>query len=190
MPWSRPPTPSAGPVSLHEGVLDRHSLYPQGGRDVAGRGRVNVPGEQAEVPTAEWPNRRHGSAASCATVYGGGSARLAAVATQVGHDHAMPSREQLDHRCEHLAGDHQPMHEQRRRRPGTAFGEVDEPRARCASHMSVVDAPRLSGKGTPAEGPRDVCRGSARTVAGRRVWCPGSAHRRQVSHDIGDTCLG
>jgi hypothetical protein len=43
------------------------------------------------------------------------------VAAQVRHDHAMPG-EVLDHRCEHLAGDHQPVHKQQGR-PGTAFGE-------------------------------------------------------------------
>jgi hypothetical protein len=33
------------------------------------------------------------------------------VAAQVGHDHAMSGRELLDDRREHLAGDHQPVHE-------------------------------------------------------------------------------
>ena len=47
------------------------------------------------------------------------------VAAQVGNDHAMPGCEMLDHRLEHLAGDHQPMHEQEGR-PRSALGEVEE----------------------------------------------------------------
>jgi hypothetical protein len=34
----------------------------------------------------------------------------AAVAAQVGNDHPMPGGEMIDHRVEHFAGDHQPVH--------------------------------------------------------------------------------
>ena len=37
------------------------------------------------------------------------------VAAQVGNDHAVSGCETLDHQLEHLAGDHQPVHEQKRR---------------------------------------------------------------------------
>jgi hypothetical protein len=47
------------------------------------------------------------------------------VAAQVGNDHAMSGREMPDHRLEHLAGDHQPMHEQEGW-TRSALGEVEE----------------------------------------------------------------
>jgi hypothetical protein len=40
----------------------------------------------------------------------------APVTTEVRNDHTMPGCEMLDHRLEHLAGDHQSAHEQQRRR--------------------------------------------------------------------------
>jgi hypothetical protein len=47
------------------------------------------------------------------------------VAAQVGDDHTVPGGEMFDHRLEHLAGDHQPVHEQEGR-PRSALGEVQE----------------------------------------------------------------
>ena len=47
------------------------------------------------------------------------------VAAQVGNDHAMSGREMLDHWLEHLATDHQSMHEQEGR-PRSALAEVEE----------------------------------------------------------------
>jgi hypothetical protein len=44
------------------------------------------------------------------------------VAAQVGNDHAMSGREMPDHRLEHFASDHQPMHEQEGW-PRSALGE-------------------------------------------------------------------
>lgn len=49
----------------------------------------------------------------------------APVAAQVGNDHAMPGRELPDYWLEHLAGDHQPVHQQERG-PRSALGEVEE----------------------------------------------------------------
>src|SRR5664279_3723108 len=48
-----------------------------------------------------------------------------AVAAKVGDDHPMPGGEMIDHRVEHLAGDHQPVHEQKRR-PRPVLGEVQK----------------------------------------------------------------
>jgi hypothetical protein len=47
------------------------------------------------------------------------------VATQVGNDHPMSGCEVLDYRLEHLAGNHQPMHEQERE-ARSSLGEVEE----------------------------------------------------------------
>jgi hypothetical protein len=47
------------------------------------------------------------------------------VTAQVGNDHAMSGCEMLDYRLKHLAGDHQPMHEQEGR-PRSALGEVEK----------------------------------------------------------------
>jgi len=45
------------------------------------------------------------------------------VATQVWDDHTTSGCKMLDYRFEHLAGDHQPMHEQEGR-PRSSLGEV------------------------------------------------------------------
>ena len=47
------------------------------------------------------------------------------VPTQVGNDHPMSGCEVLDYRLEHLAGEHQPMHEQEGR-PPSPLSEVEE----------------------------------------------------------------
>ena len=47
------------------------------------------------------------------------------VATQVGYNHTMVRSKVLKHRLEHLAADHQAMHEQEGR-PGPALSEVQE----------------------------------------------------------------
>ena len=46
------------------------------------------------------------------------------VTAQVRNDHAMSRRELVDHRVEHLARDHEPVHEQQRR-AGPSLGEVE-----------------------------------------------------------------
>jgi len=46
------------------------------------------------------------------------------VTAQVRNDHAMSRRELLDHRVEHFARDHEPVHEQQRR-AGPSLGEVE-----------------------------------------------------------------
>jgi hypothetical protein len=47
------------------------------------------------------------------------------MAAQIGNDHALSGCEMLDHRLEHLAADHQPMHEQQGR-PRAALAEVEQ----------------------------------------------------------------
>jgi hypothetical protein len=46
------------------------------------------------------------------------------VAAQIGNNHAMPGCELLDHGVKHLAGNHQPVHEQEGR-PRSALDEVE-----------------------------------------------------------------
>jgi len=47
------------------------------------------------------------------------------MAAQVGNDHAVFGRETLDHRIEHLAGDHQPVHQQEGW-AGPALSEIEQ----------------------------------------------------------------
>jgi hypothetical protein len=47
------------------------------------------------------------------------------MAAQVGNNHAVCGGETLDHRLEHLAGDHQPVYQQEGR-AGAALSEVDQ----------------------------------------------------------------
>src|SRR5436309_413755 len=58
------------------------------------------------------------------------------ISTQVGNDHAMSARKMPDDRLEHLAGDHQPMHEQERR-SRSSLGEVEKVRGSHVCSLSL-----------------------------------------------------